>query len=383
MVAFQPAGDLQPCTRYRAEVTTALVDAQHRPVAPSSWTFRTSGCRGRGHAAVLGTVTCATAAFVASDPSGAGAALARLDGCAGGQDGRTPRGVTLPIATGVGAWSIHFAGGACAAFAPGIGRDDQRQHPVGGRSRARHRSQPDRGPAVRPPRDEGAWSTAGRRCCRARCSRSGSPSTRRRVTRAAPARSSRAPAAAPRPGCPARSEAHDARSRSAPVSSSYSSKRSAHVRPRRCAASSGRIQGSSHRPSASTASRNCRVPGVGALATGTAGRHVPVGGTVGVEVEVPARVDVLEEHHVLRAVGAAPAEVHEVVGVEERVGRDGGRAELLGDEPQRCEAALERIGTCGWWQVAHRSLREVRGCEARDGGRVTRTRVRAEPATRV
>ena len=31
VVAFQPAADLAPCTRYRAEVTTALVDANHQP----------------------------------------------------------------------------------------------------------------------------------------------------------------------------------------------------------------------------------------------------------------------------------------------------------------------------------------------------------------
>ena len=33
VVAFQPAADLAPCTRYRAEITTALVDADGTPVA--------------------------------------------------------------------------------------------------------------------------------------------------------------------------------------------------------------------------------------------------------------------------------------------------------------------------------------------------------------
>lgn len=119
VVAFQPTGDLLPCTRYRAEVTEALVDAQLHPVAPYSWEFRTSGCRGRGNERVLGTVTCATSAFVASGPVGGGSALARLAGCRGGQDGRTRHGVALPIAAGVGAWGIGFAGGGCAAFAAG------------------------------------------------------------------------------------------------------------------------------------------------------------------------------------------------------------------------------------------------------------------------
>ena len=55
-----------------------------------------------------------------------GAALARLDGCAGGQDGRTEHGAALPIAAGVGAWSLRFGAGRCDAFAAGGDRDDQR-----------------------------------------------------------------------------------------------------------------------------------------------------------------------------------------------------------------------------------------------------------------
>jgi hypothetical protein len=119
VVAFQPAADLAPCTRYRAEITTALLDADHQPVQPYSWSFTTSGCRGSGNAPVVGTVTCATAALVASDASGAGAALTRLDGCAGGQDGRTKRGAALPIASGVGTWSLRFGAARCNAFAAG------------------------------------------------------------------------------------------------------------------------------------------------------------------------------------------------------------------------------------------------------------------------
>lgn len=44
MIGFQPAEDLQPCTEYRVDVTSALVDAQGEPVEPRSWTFRTGGC---------------------------------------------------------------------------------------------------------------------------------------------------------------------------------------------------------------------------------------------------------------------------------------------------------------------------------------------------
>jgi hypothetical protein len=119
VIAFQPAADLQPCTRYRAEVTAALVDADHQPVEPYSWAFTTSGCRGRANAPIVGTVTCATTALVAATASGGGGALTRQDGCAGGQDGRTKHGAALPIATGAGTWSITFGQGGCAAFAAG------------------------------------------------------------------------------------------------------------------------------------------------------------------------------------------------------------------------------------------------------------------------
>jgi hypothetical protein len=121
VVAFQPAGDLSPCTRYRAEITRALLDAAGQPVVPASWTFRTSGCRGGAHAPVRGTVTCATASLLAADASGAGSALARLDGCAGGEDGRAMRGAALPIAAGVAALHFDFARGGCDAFAAGGG----------------------------------------------------------------------------------------------------------------------------------------------------------------------------------------------------------------------------------------------------------------------
>lgn len=40
-VALQPAADLTPCTSYRVDVTTALLDADADPVAPTSWEFRT------------------------------------------------------------------------------------------------------------------------------------------------------------------------------------------------------------------------------------------------------------------------------------------------------------------------------------------------------
>ncbi len=121
VIAFQPAADLQPCTRYRAEVTAALVDADGRPVQPYAWEFTTSGCPGPRRAPVVGTVTCATTAIVGADAAAKGAALTRQDGCTGGQDGRVPRGAALPIASGSGTWSIAFAHGGCGAFAAGGG----------------------------------------------------------------------------------------------------------------------------------------------------------------------------------------------------------------------------------------------------------------------
>src|SRR6185503_9946479 len=44
VIAFQPAGDLEPCRWYEAETTDVLVDARQQPVAPAAWRFRTSGC---------------------------------------------------------------------------------------------------------------------------------------------------------------------------------------------------------------------------------------------------------------------------------------------------------------------------------------------------
>ena len=41
---IQPAADLTPCTTYRVAVTNHLIDANQRPVVPTSWTFRTDGC---------------------------------------------------------------------------------------------------------------------------------------------------------------------------------------------------------------------------------------------------------------------------------------------------------------------------------------------------
>jgi len=45
-VGLQPDGNLEPCTEYRVDVTAALLDAEGRPVVPSSWTFTTDGCPG-------------------------------------------------------------------------------------------------------------------------------------------------------------------------------------------------------------------------------------------------------------------------------------------------------------------------------------------------
>lgn len=40
-IDVQPAADLAPCTWYRADVTSALLDADGQPVTPFSWEFRT------------------------------------------------------------------------------------------------------------------------------------------------------------------------------------------------------------------------------------------------------------------------------------------------------------------------------------------------------
>ncbi|MCU1370138.1 MAG: hypothetical protein JWO77_1332 [Ilumatobacteraceae bacterium] len=48
MVDIQPAGDLKPCTWYRAGVTANLVDARNQPVTPMTWDFRT-GTDGDGN----------------------------------------------------------------------------------------------------------------------------------------------------------------------------------------------------------------------------------------------------------------------------------------------------------------------------------------------
>ena len=52
MIDIQPAGDLKPCTWYRAGVTANLVDARNEPVTPMTWDFRT-GTDGDGHACSL------------------------------------------------------------------------------------------------------------------------------------------------------------------------------------------------------------------------------------------------------------------------------------------------------------------------------------------
>ncbi|WP_421119704.1 DUF4214 domain-containing protein [Aquihabitans daechungensis] len=48
MVDIQPAGDLKPCTWYRAGVTANLVDARNLAVTPMTWDFRT-GTDGAGN----------------------------------------------------------------------------------------------------------------------------------------------------------------------------------------------------------------------------------------------------------------------------------------------------------------------------------------------
>ena len=117
MVAFQPDGDLRPCTWYQVEVTRDLVDAQQRSVNPFRSRFRTSGCQfATGPQRVTGTVECTARggfAFTpglkaaASPAAVTGGALMQLQGCAGGQDGRIPQGASLPVAGGIAVLARH------------------------------------------------------------------------------------------------------------------------------------------------------------------------------------------------------------------------------------------------------------------------------------
>jgi hypothetical protein len=112
MAAFQPAADLQPCRWYRVEVTRALVDARRRPVEPTSWRFRTSGCtQGRP---VRGTVTCDAAGAYATGP-GANpvGAIVTLSNCSGGQDGNAKKDAGLPIVRGLAGLVVQPASVSC------------------------------------------------------------------------------------------------------------------------------------------------------------------------------------------------------------------------------------------------------------------------------
>jgi hypothetical protein len=119
VVAFQPAADLQPCRPYRVETTRALVDAQQRPVRRATWKFRTSGCTRKRDGAVHGTVVCDAAGGIRFTPGGTGrplaqaGLLARLQNCAGGEDGVPAPGASLPVVQGGIALRFDFGGATC------------------------------------------------------------------------------------------------------------------------------------------------------------------------------------------------------------------------------------------------------------------------------
>lgn len=123
VIAFQPAGDLEPCRWYQVETTDALVDARHEPVTPASWRFQTSGCgRGRAHRPIVGTLTCeATGTYSFRGGLTSGPAVTRAAGrieltlanCVGGENGAGRRGSSLPIAGGVAALRIELPRSSC------------------------------------------------------------------------------------------------------------------------------------------------------------------------------------------------------------------------------------------------------------------------------
>ena len=185
VVAFQPAADLRRARATAPRSPAALVDAE-QPAGGSRTpgSSRTSGCRGRGNAAGARHRDVRDRRRSSPPiPPVPGAALARLDGCAGGQDGRTQHGAALPIAAGVGCLEHPVRRRRVRRVRRRWRRDDHRRRPVGGRGRSRHRDQPRRAAAVRPARREPHGRPPVGRRCPARCSRCGSPSTRRRAPR--------------------------------------------------------------------------------------------------------------------------------------------------------------------------------------------------------
>jgi hypothetical protein len=113
VIAFQPAGDLQPCRWYRVETTTTLVDAQAQAVTPAQWRFRTSGCTSK--LAVHGTVFCDAAGTAKFTPVGtrADVKLALTD-CSGGQDGNPlQRNAAMNVASGWAHVQLTLPAAAC------------------------------------------------------------------------------------------------------------------------------------------------------------------------------------------------------------------------------------------------------------------------------
>jgi hypothetical protein len=124
VIAFQPAGDLEPCRWYEVETTDALVDARLQPVAPAAWRFQTSGCaRGVAPRPIRGTIVCdATGAFTfrrgltaaaTATKRASGSIHVDLTNCSGGQNGAQRSGSSLPIARGLAELDIQLAGSSC------------------------------------------------------------------------------------------------------------------------------------------------------------------------------------------------------------------------------------------------------------------------------
>lgn len=124
VIAFQPAGDLEPCRLYEAETTDALVDSRGQAVTPATWRFETSGCqRPSVRPPIRGTLVCdARATFTFRSGLTVGPSAKRAHGkvdvtltsCVGGQDGGQRAGSSLPIAGGVAQLSLALASSSCA-----------------------------------------------------------------------------------------------------------------------------------------------------------------------------------------------------------------------------------------------------------------------------
>jgi hypothetical protein len=74
VIDIQPDANLLPCTQYRVDVTSALLDLDQQPVTPYSWTFTTDGCNQPRHQPDLSAKRGNSGAIVGDDVYTAGGA---------------------------------------------------------------------------------------------------------------------------------------------------------------------------------------------------------------------------------------------------------------------------------------------------------------------